>query len=217
MKRWHVMALMLVLAVVSFIEPASAYAIAATTLVTDIDEALKVLFQDPLVENMVTDSELLDLFEQDANIKEDQTTGGRYIETAQMFRLPSGYGARAENDYIPVPGAGEVKNSKIYLKKLIGTVEMSGDVMRRFKGNPGSWLDWADTELPRLIQRATNEDDRMMIGYGAGAKARVALAYNAASTTVPVDRSHGITGLTNAWINFLEGETLRASPNLDGT
>jgi hypothetical protein len=218
MRRWQFALVMLLVTLVSVVaHPALGVTLAATTVFTDVDEALKVLFEDPLVENIVTDSELLDLFEADFNVKSDETTGGRYIETAQMFRLPGGTGYRAEGDYIPVPNAGLVANSRIYLKKGMGTVEMSGDVMRKFKGNPGAWLDWAATELPRLVRRITNEDDRIMAGYGAGAKARVATAYNAASTTIPVDRAHGVTGLTNAYLQFLEGESLRASPNLDGT
>lgn len=219
MKRWHLALVMLGLTVIAtlFSAPAGALLAMATTVTTDIDEALKILTEDPLIENIVTDSELLDMFEADFNVKQDETTGGRYIETAQQFRLNSGYGYRAEGDYIPVPGAGLVENSKIYLKKAMGTVEMSGDVMRKLKGNPGAYVDWAARELPNLVKRATNEDDRIMIGYGAGAKARVATAYNATETAVPVDRAHGVTGLTNAWVNFLEGETLRASPNLNGT
>ncbi len=224
MKRWHLLVMLGVAVLLSFaVHPAFAAVSVthamATTITTDIDEALKLLTQDPLIENIVTDSELLDLFEQDSNVKIDETTGGRYIETAQQFRLNSGYGYRSEADYIPVPGAGLVKNSRIDLKKSIGTVEMSGDVMRKLKGNPGAYVDWAERELPNLVRRQTNEDDRIMIGFGAGAKARVDTDYNATSTTVPVDRMHGVTGLGNdfAWLNFLEGETLRASPNLDGT
>jgi len=50
----------------------------------------------------VSDSELLSYFEEDGNVKQDETTGGRYIETAQYFQLPAGVGARAEGEYIPV-------------------------------------------------------------------------------------------------------------------
>src|SRR5262245_46838720 len=132
MKRWHLAVLMLLVTVVAILSPTSAYALAATTVFTDIDEAAKVLFEDPIVENIITDSELLDMFEGDFNVKQDETTGGRYIETAQMFRLPGGTGYRAEGDYIPVPNAGLVANGRIYLKKGMGTVEMSGDVMRKF-------------------------------------------------------------------------------------
>jgi hypothetical protein len=218
MRRWQFALVMLVMTLVSVVvHPAMGMALAATTVFTDVDEALKVLFEDPLIENIVTDSELLDLFEADFNVKTEETTGGRYIETAQMFRLPGGTGYRAEGDYIPVPNAGLVANSRIYLKKGMGTVELSADVMKKFKGNPGAWLDWAATELPRLSRRIANEDDRIMIGYGAGAKARVASTYTPASTSVPVDRAHGITALTNAYLNFLEGESLRAAAAVAGT
>jgi hypothetical protein len=45
----------------------------------------------------------MSLFKTDMNVKTEETTGGKYIEMAHYLRLAGAAGARAENDYIPVP------------------------------------------------------------------------------------------------------------------
>jgi hypothetical protein len=185
---------------------------------SDINEALKIFFNDPVIYNVVSDSELLGLFQEDNNVKQDETTGGRYIETAQYFTLPAGVGARAEGEYIPVPDGPVIKNSRILLKKIQGTVEMTGDVMRRVKGDMGAYLNWMERALPDLVTRLNNELDRMTLGYGNGVKARI----NAlpGGVIVRVDRSFGAAinsvNLSDSFLEFLEGERIVASANANG-
>lgn len=197
--------------------PADAFAVlaAGSTVGTtanvegNVNEAMKVLFEDPISDNVVEDSELLDLFEKDMNVSTDQTTGGRYIELAHYFNLPAGVGARRlEGDYIPVPQGPTIRNSRIFLKKVEGVVQMSGDVMRRVKQGSGAFLNWSDRALPDLVRRVVNEHDRMLVGFGAGIKARVNVGADPVSTTIPIDRAYGVDGLNAAHLLFLENETV---------
>lgn len=185
---------------------------------SDINEALKIYFNDPIINNVVSDSELLSYFEEDNNVKQEETTGGRYIETAQYFQLPAGVGARAEGEYIPVPDGPVVKNSRVYLKKIQGVVEMTGDVMRRVRGDMGAYINWIERALPDLVLRLDNECDRMALGYGAGIKARIQALPGGA--VVRVNRAMGaaINGLnlTDAFLQFLDGERIVASANANG-
>lgn len=183
----------------------------------NVNEAMKAIFEEPMGENIVQDSELLDVFEQDMNVSVNETTGGRYIELAHYFYLPAGVGARRlEGDYIPVPDGPTIKNSTIYLKKVEGVVEMTGDTMRRVQKGEGAFLDWADRALPDLVRRVTHELDRMLLGYGSGIKARVAAGYTAgANTTITVDRSFGVTGYTDAFLQFMENERVVFSGTAD--
>lgn len=172
----------------------------------DLNNAMKIIFEDSIVNNVVTDTELLDLFEEDNNIMREETTGGRYIETAQYFGLPAGVGARHENDYIPVPNGPTIQNSRIYLKKVQGVVDMTGDVMKRVRSSEGAFLNWAQRALPDLVERLRHELDRMLLSYGAGIKARVNDA--APDTTLGIDAAFGLAGLTNQHLQFLEGESV---------
>jgi hypothetical protein len=196
--------------------PVGGVLVAATTATTDMQSAMKVIFADPLVNNVVTDTELLSLFEQEMNVKSDETTGGRYVEMAHLFRLPAGVGARAEGDYLPVPDNPVFVNSRVYLKKVQGTIEMSGDTMRRIKDDEGAWLNYLEQSLPLFSKRVSSEIDRMLIGYGAGIKARIATG-GIAGSDITIDRALGVTGWQDPFLQFLEGERIVASANANGS
>ncbi len=189
----------------------------ATTSTTHLDAALKIIFSDALVNNVVTDTELLNYFPNGRGIKRDKTTGGRYIETAQMFALPAGVGFRDEGDYIPVPSGPTIANSRIGLKKCLGAVESNAEVLKRVRTDVGAYVAWGREVLPNLVERVKNEIDRVSLGYGAGVKARVNDATPA--TDLIVDSAMGIAGFDaeDSLYHFLAGETLKAGPNLDGT
>ncbi len=222
------LALLAILAVVAALDPAGLRRIllvlpmiGATTTAfnaggaSDINQALKIFFNEPVAEDIVYDSELLSLFEEDNNVKQDETTGGRYIETAQYFQLPAGVGARGENEYIPVADGPVIQNSRVFLKKIQGVLEMTGDVMRRVKGDLGAYLNWAERAMPDLVKRVDHELDRMLFGYGNGALARVNALPD--GTHIDVDRSFGVTGAGPAWLNFLEGMRIVASANANSS
>src|SRR5690606_9862624 len=161
-----------------------------TTTPADLSAAMKVIFEDSIINNVVADSELLDLFESAGGIKTEETTGGRYIETAQLFALPAGVGSRGENGYIPVPRGPVIQNSKIYLKKVIGSVEMTGDVLKRVRTDIGAFINWGEQAMPKLVERVTNEYDRMLLGYGSGVKAQVA-SVNATDKIITLKNAMG--------------------------
>lgn len=188
----------------------------ATTATSNLDNLMKIIYSDPLITDIVAESELMSLFKEDFNVQSEQTTGGKYVETAHYLRLAGAAGARAENDYIPVPQSPRAINSRIYLKKIMGVVEMTGDVMEKVVGDEGSFLNFMERALPDTKERVVTEVDRMYIGFGAGVKARVS-AKTAGPDTVTVNRALGITGFEDAWLQFQEGETIVFAANADGT
>lgn len=186
----------------------------ATTATANLDNLMKIIYSDPLITDIVNESELMSLFKSDFNVQTEQTTGGKYVETAHYLRLAGAAGARAENDYIPVPQSPRAINSRIYLKKIMGVVEMTGDVMEKVVGDEGSFINFMERALPDTKERVITEVDRMYIGFGAGIKARIATK---GADYVTVDRALGIDGYEDAWLQFQEGETIVAGPNPDGT
>lgn len=195
---------------------AGLFVVGDTTSTTDLNNAMKVIFEDSIINNVVADSELLDLFESAGGIKTEETTGGRYIETAQLFALPAGVGSRGENGYIPVPRGPVVQNSKIYLKKVIGSVEMTGDVLKRVRTDIGAFINWGEQAMPKLVERVTNEYDRMLLGFGSGVKAQVG-AIDADNKIITLKNAMGVAGLGGATFQFLENESIRAATTAAGT
>jgi hypothetical protein len=186
----------------------------------DLQEAMKVYFQESIVNNVVTDSELMDIFEADSNIQEERTGGGRYIETAQMFGTNAGYGHRSERDYIPVPDGPIIRNGRIYLKKALGSVEMTADTFEKVRKGKEAFTTWAEQAMPKLVERMVNEKDRIVLGFGAAVKAVVASAPDDSDperVRVELKDAFGIAGYDEAWLAFLEGERLVGGPNINGT
>lgn len=209
---------LLVATVVAFFAPHTAYAGVSLAMfageVTSTDntqEILKIIFDEPLITNVVTDSELMGNFDTDTNVMEEQTTGGRYIESAQYFALSGGSGAVTQNGTFPQVDPPVFKNARIYLKKLGGSVEMTGDEMRKVKGNEGAYINYMERSLPDLVTRLVNGIDRMYTGYGYGVKAQIDTvgAYNSPETgqfDLVVKNTNGIDGWQEPWTQFLEQE-----------
>lgn len=181
------------------------------TSTDNTQEILKIIFDEPLITNVVTDSELMGNFDTDTNVMEEQTTGGRYIETAQYFSLSGGAGAMTQNGTFPQVDPPVFKNARVYLKKLGGSVEMTGDEMRKVKGDEGAYINYMERALPDLVTRLVNGVDRMYTGYGYGVKAQIASigAYGspaAGQFDVVVNNTNGIDGWEEPWTQFLEQE-----------
>ncbi|KKN26110.1 hypothetical protein LCGC14_0877920 [marine sediment metagenome] len=181
-----------------------------TTTTALIDEAMKVIFAKSLHNDIVADSELMDAFKTEMNIKTEETTGGRYVEQGHFWTLPAGAGWRLDDEYIPEAVSATFKNSRIYLKKFLLTLQMSGDTMRRVRTDEGAFLDYMDRARPALVERANQELDSAYIGFGSGIKARVATGGvtdngDGTMTFGVVDHS-GVSGFSDAWLQFLEGE-----------
>lgn len=203
----------------AFAAPGAFVALGETTLIDQITQALKIVFNEPFFDNVVADSEFGDAFEEGGGIKYDETTGGRYVENLHELAWPAGVGARLEDDYIPVADGAEYANSQVFLKRIMGTIQMSSAVMDRVRTNEGAYLDYMERALPLLQKRVTSERDRMILGWGYAVKARVAAvsAYNtpnAGQFQITVDRSMGIDGYSEAPLQFLRGERSVFTPSL---
>lgn len=183
----------------------------------DLEEGMKILFTDTLEDETIKDTEFLDLIETDTGgIKTETTTGGRYIEGAKMFGLPAGFGFRTEADPIPHALPPEILNTRINLKKCMGTVSLTGDVFERVTGDRGAFTDWAEQQFPSLEERIRNEKDRIALGYGSGVKARVA-AIDAGNKIVTVKDAMGLGGFGLAGLQFLANENICFAAGSDGS
>ena len=70
-------------------ESARAQALRSPLTIEQIDQAMKVIFQKPILDNIASDSELMSLFET-STIKD--ATGDAYIEQGHYWTLPAGRG-----------------------------------------------------------------------------------------------------------------------------
>lgn len=183
---------------------------AETTTTALIDEAMKVIFGKTLHNDIVADSEFMSIFRTEMEgIRQEETTGGRYIEQGHFHTLPGGAGWRLDDEYIPEAVSATFMNSRIYLKKFHVTLQMSGDTMRRVVGDVGAFINYMDQSKSGIIERANTGIDLAYIGFGSGIKARVngsVTDLGSGNFRITVKDHSGVTGFTDAWLAFLEGE-----------
>jgi len=193
----------------------------ASTAISDMDEIQKIIYSGTVVDQVVTDSELMDQFLENTAVETDETTGGYYIKRAHIIGLPGGSGARAEGDYIPEADAAKFINSIIYLRKYHATVgPVTGDVMRRIKNDLGAFEDYMAKAMPWAVERLTNTLDIDYLGYGASIRSRAVGTPSLVSTSLydlEIDSAMGIAGMEDAWIQHLVNERLVFSSTAAGT
>jgi len=187
-------------------------AMGATATTTDYTELLKVVFDDTYILETVYDTELLD-FMPEGEVKTGSE--GRYFETSQLYQSPGAWGSRSENGYIPEPGKAAAENGQISLKKVVGSLEETAEVLKKIKRDKAAFLTWADEQFPLFKEGLVDELDRQLVGDGSGIRARVNDA--APATTLVVDSTVGVAGWDHSLMQFRRGMKLRASPNADGS
>lgn len=179
-----------------------------------LQEGLKVIFEEPISNSLVQDSEVYDMFETDMDIPVKDSTAGRYIELAHYAADGGGFGARREGGLLPEASPPTIFNGRLNLRKNHMTVEMSGETMRRVKAGDSAWLSWAQEALPNATRRLRHHLDREALGYGFGVLGRVAAI---SSNILTIDRSFGLVGLTGAVLNIQRNDFLRAADDIFGT
>lgn len=187
----------------------------ATFDVAAANAMLKTVFQDPLFDGVVTHSRVIDLFEQNANVKEGPQ--GRYIEGAQMFGYNEGIGARdPANGFLPVPGNPTFVNFRVFLKTNYAVAQMNRHVMANAVKSKAAFADWAEVELTKTERGLRADLDRQAIGYGAGILCRIDDA--SPDITLDIDAPYGLASDTKGWLPGLRrGMKIVAGPNADGT
>lgn len=186
--------------------------IGSTETTADLDALMKITFDDTLISEVVTDTEFLDLFPEGEVIRGPE---GRYFETSQLYQNPGSIGARAEGGYIPTPSGAKAANAKIKLKKIMGSIEETAEVLKKIRGDKAAFVNWAREQFPRFKEDLSDELDRQAIGDGSGIRAQVAM--ETPTTTLVVDNTYGIEGFDQALMQFRRGMHLRAGPNADGS
>lgn len=217
MKRFDRLLMVGVLALSAFLGVAPALLgagvmMGATADTDDYEELMKVVFDDTVIRETVYDSELLDAF---PNGEVKQGSEGRWFETSQLYQSPGSWGSRPENGYIPNPNNAKAENARVTLKKVIGSIEETAEVLKKIKRDKAAFLTWSEEQFPLFKEGLTDELDRQLVGDGSGVRARVNAA--APATTLVVDSAVGVDGWSHALMQFRRGMFLRASANADGS
>jgi len=181
-----------------------------------LNDMLKNVYTRAFENNVEKETEVLDLIEKAEGFEITEGPDGKNITMMHTFSSGGGVGAMDEDDYLYTPTTPTVKQSTLGIKQLTATVELSGRTLRRVKKGPAAFATWADEALPRKAQRLAFHKDRMAIGTGTGIVCRINDA-SPATTDTAIDSAYGIAGLEGAVNLLLRDDSLRWSPNANGS
>lgn len=214
-QRLFVAVLLVAGACLGFVPSALAGAalmVGATATTDDYNELMKIVFDDTLITETVYDTELMDLLPDGEVISGPE---GRYFETAHLVQSPGSWGSRSQGGYIPVPNAAAGVNGRVSLKKVVGSIEETAEVLKKIKADNAAFITWSEEQFPLFKRGLVDEMDRKLVADGSGIRARVNAATPA--TTLVVDSTIGIAGWDHTLMQFRRGMFLRASANADGS
>lgn len=177
---------------------------------------LKEVYGESFENNVEKDMEVLDLIKKAEGFDVIEGPDGKGINLSHFFSSGGGVGGMYEDDYLYQSTVPTNATSKITIKQLTATQELSGRTLRRVKKGPPAFITWANEALPRKAQRLAYQKDRMAIGAGNGILFRINEAAPDA-TADGVDSAYGIAGLEGALNNILRDDNTRWGPNANGT
>lgn len=180
-----------------------------------LNDAMKYVYTESFDNNIEKEQEVLDVIKAAKGFRVVEGPDGKGIVINHVFNSGGGFSSGLEDDYLPTPTLPSMKQSNITVKIHRAVAELSGVALRRVKEGPAAFATWANEELPRRAQRVAWHMDRQALGFGAGYFARV--NEGTPDTTLVIDSAFGQASLEGSSRLVTEGDSLRASPNANGT
>lgn len=180
-----------------------------------LNDVMKQVYEKAFDNNIEKEQEVLDVFKKAANFDTFDGPDGKGVYMSHIFTSGGGFASGLEGDYLPTPSLPSTKQSYLTIKKHTVVAELSGETLRRVKKGPAAFASWAAETLPRYAQIAAWHLDRQALGTGTGIVARV--NDGSPDTTIGIDSAFGVASLDGYTRLIREGDSLRASPNANGT
>lgn len=179
-----------------------------------LNQVMKVFYQEPVFDVLVSESEVLDIYEKDNEQQVFESLGGRWIELAHDMADGGGSGARKEGGYIPQTTPPSYNNSKIFLKKNYMTTTMSSDAMRKVKQGPFAFITWINEDLKKRVRRHRHHIDRQALATGTGILCKVA---SVSTNAITLASNFGLGTYSKSAFSLQINDLIRGGPNADGT
>ena len=157
------------------------------------DAVLKEYYEGSIVSQIENKTRLLKSFgEQDA-----PTVDGRRVVFPLHIGRNSGVMSSVEGATLPTAGNQRFVDIHIPLRKTVGRINITKDVIDASKSNRGSFKRAMATEMDGLVRDIADYRNEMLCGYGTGIVAQVSGAAGANATTLTAKNPGGFTGTVN--------------------
>lgn len=169
------------------------------------DAILKDVYEGPLREQINQMTPLLDYFT-DGNAKQRKWEGRQVIVPFHKARNSGVKSLAIDSGLLPNAGNQGTVDAKIPMKKAMGRIQLSADVIETTKTDEGSFIRALQMEQDFLVKDMARHRNRYLAYFGQGTLATV--SSGAASATQALANPGNVTGTVNATRFFQIGDVV---------
>lgn len=157
------------------------------------DAVLKEWYEPSVVSQIENKTRILKSFgEADA-----PTVDGRRVVYPLHIGRNAGVMSSVEGATLPTAGRQNYVDIHIPLRKTVGRINVTKDVIDASKSNRGSFKRAMSTEMDGLVRDISDYRNEMLCNYGSGIVALISGAAGASATTLTLKNPGGFTGTSN--------------------
>src|SRR6185312_15083939 len=166
------------------------------TLDTTVGDAiLKDVYEGPLREQINQDTKLLNYFTE-GDVKERKWEGRQVIVPLHKSRNSGVKSIAIDTGLLPAAGNQGTIQAKIPIKKTMGRIQITADILKAASSDRGSFIRALELEQKFLVKDVSRQRNRQLAYFGQGTLAVVSPGANNATQTLI--NPGGVTGTVNA-------------------
>lgn len=159
------------------------------------DAILKDVYEGPLREEINQDTKLLDYFTE-GDVKERKWEGRQVIIPLHKSRNSGVKSIAIDSGLLPGAGNQGSIQAKVPIKKTMGRIQITADIMQAATSDRGSFIRALEMEQKFLVKDIARQRNRQLASFGQGTLA--VIGAGAASATQALINPGGVTGTVNA-------------------
>lgn len=159
------------------------------------DAILKDVYEGPLREEINQDTKLLDYFTE-GDVKERKWEGRQVIIPLHRSRNSGVKSIAIDSGLLPAAGNQGSIQAKVPIKKTMGRIQITADIMQAATSDRGSFIRALEMEQKFLVKDIARQRNRQLASFGQGTLA--VIGAGAASATQALINPGGVTGTVNA-------------------
>ena len=125
------------------------------------------------------------------------TVDGRRVVYPLHIGRNVGVQSSVEGATLPTAGRQNFVDVHIPLRKTVGRINLTKDVIDASRTNRGSFKRAMATEIEGLVRDVSDYRNEMLCGFGQGVVARISGTHAANATTITIDAPGNVAGTTN--------------------
>lgn len=157
------------------------------------DAMLKEYYEPAVVSQIENKTRLLKSFGE----ADGPTVDGRRIIYPIHIGRNSAVMSSVEGAQLPTPGRQNYVDVNITLRKTVGRINVTKDVIDASRTSRGAFKRALPTEMDRLVKDIADYRNEMLCGFGTGIVGRISGAAGASATTLTLKDPGGFTGTVN--------------------